>query len=502
MDGDTTTAEPDSPPIDDAGAPLRSEPTAAERFDLVIVGGDPAGYAAAREGRRLGMRVALVSPELAVLDPAVALATEHALRQAARRAAESRFAGWSYPGNAAIGRPDPFRPFAELRDRAAARPAKAELARMGVVFLHGQAAFTRRDAIEVGGCRITFRKAVVAIGLSAVRADDAAEVEPLLPELLVRLEDVPPRLAILGEGPRACGWAQAFRRLGSEVHLVGRQSSILPEEDAAAVAVIQRRLAREGVHLVLGCTSAAVQRTGAQKMLVLEQDGRKEKRLVDRVFQEVGCVPELASFRLELADVALADDGIAVDDRLRTTNRRIFAAGKVCGKRFAGPETAEAMGRLCARNASCLFPSRIGRLVLTHCVRTDPQIARVGLTPSEAAAQQIEIDTYRVPMCEVGEAVLDDREEGFVEVYTRHGTGRMVGAVAVADRADELIGVFGLLIARRMSLDHLADGPVGLHSRFDVFTALADCYRWNRSPSRWRLAAEKLHSWWRKAGRS
>jgi pyruvate/2-oxoglutarate dehydrogenase complex dihydrolipoamide dehydrogenase (E3) component len=209
--------------------------------------------------------------------------------------------------------------------------------------------------------------------------------------------------------------------------------------------------------------------------------------------------PDLKGLGLETAGVAYTQCGVEVDDRLRTTNRRVFAAGNVCGGRFAPPEMAEAMARLCVHNAFHLRSKRLSRTVVPRCIWTDPEIVGVGLTPAEAAERGIEIDTYRAEMSEIAAAVLDGHDEGFVIVYARHGTGRILGGTIVAARASELIGPLGLMIARRISLDALADSTACRPSRFEVFALIADCYRRNQSPSRWRMLREKLRACWRRA---
>lgn len=483
MEAETTTAtEPPEPVTPDQNGPDQSHlPFAVDRFDVVVLGGDPAAVTAARETRRRGLRVAMVVTNPAVSDAAGIGAAEHALRQLA-----------GAPDTARADFPSVLRRADELRARLVPCAASDELAGMGVTVIEGRPVFARRDAVRIGGRELVFHKAILATGQCAVAALDECEGNPLDPRWFFSLETLPQRLAILGAGPRACQWAQILRRLGSEVCLVARDRSILPDENPAAAAVVQQQLAREGVHLLLGCDSLAVQQTGTQHAVILDREGGPEKRFVDHVLREVDQVADLHGMDIEAAGVECTADGIQVNDRLQTANRRIFAAGGVCGPRFAAAETAEAMARLCADNISRLFLRKMSRTLVPRHVWTDPEIAQVGLTPAEAAVRQIEVDTYRAEMSEVSAAVLDGHDQGFVLIHTRHGTGRILGATVVAQRAGELIGPLGLMIQRRIPLDTLADCTPSHPSRFEVLTLIADYYLRNRPISRWQLIGQRL----------
>ena len=488
MGVETITVEPSKLPTPGhAASDAGGNCCPVDRFDVVVLGGEQAAVTAVRRTHRRGLRVALVVTHSAVSDAVGTWTGEHALRYLAQ-APEKTPGGFS---NVA-------RRVSELRAQLAPRPVLEELAGLGITVIEGRPLFLRRDALSVNGRELVFRKAVLATGQRVVNRGDESAGEPLDPRWLLSLETLPQRLAILGAGPRACQWAQTFRRLGSEVSLLARTASILPDEDSAAAAVVQEQLAREGVHLLLGCGSLAVQRTGTQLAVLVEREGRQEKRFVDSAVRECDHAADLEGLDLEAAGVAYTAGGVEVNDRLQTTNRRIFAAGGVCGPRFAVAETAETMARLCADNVSCMFARKMSRTLAARCVWTDPEIAEVGLTPVEAAMRQIGVDTYRAEMSEVGAAVLDGRAQGFVLVHTYHGTGRILGATVVAQRAGELIGPLGLMIQRRIPLDALSGCTVCRPSRFEVISLIADYYLRNRPPSRWQLMVEKLWAWWRR----
>ncbi len=491
MDASTTMAEPPTPTEARGGQTLC--PPLQGYCDLLVVGETPAGAAAAREGQRRGLRVALVTEPQGVSTSADCL-----LRHLGREGAQpGRSGGCDTGGNAACFHDR----LAQWCSDAGPRVARKELARLGIVLLEGQPTFVGPNLVEVDGREVRFRRAVLAFRGSAMPDPGGLPAaEPLRPDVLFGLDDLPRRAAILGSGPQACMWAQVLRRLRCDVILVCREPSILSEQSALAAAVVERQLAREGVQLLTGCAAVAVQQTGSQQMLILRRQGQQEKRFVDRVFRPLRSAPDLESLRLDRAGVTVSHRGIDVDDSLRTANRRIFAASGF-GREFDQPQMAAALARFCAANAFRFFPRPVNRALFPRFVWTDPEIATVGLTPIEAAGRQIRIDSYRVDIPEAAATALDDSQEGFVIIYTRHRTGRILGATAVAERAGDLIGPLGLLIARGISLDELAEGAACLPSRLVLIAEIAEYYRRNHPRSRWHILADKLHARWQRVRR-
>src|SRR5690606_23050882 len=140
----------------------------------------------------------------------------------------------------------------------------------------------------------------------------------------------------------------------------------------------------------------------------------------------------LSGLNLEAAGVSFdAIKGIAVDDFLRTTNRRIFAAGDVCLEHQFN-DTARASARIVVRNALCFGRERLSALTIPWCTYTDPEIAHVGLYVRQARERGIPVKTYTVPMHEIDRAIIDCEEMGFVKIHVRDGSGELLGATVVA----------------------------------------------------------------------
>ena len=448
----------------DSSASDRPGTIPPEGYRLVILGGGPAAEAAAREAARRGVGAALILPDAdCVRSPQPTPLGDKVRRLQART-------GQALP----------------------AEPPREP----GIDVYPGKAVFCRRDALEVGGREIRFRKALIATGTkpAPVAIDGADQNDCLQVDSLGQLSEPPRRLAVIGCGPVACEWAQGFCRFGSQVHLISHHRRILPEEEPFAAGAVQARLEQEDARVYLGCEELAIETMGNLRAVVIGRNGRREKLLVDRILHCEPRQPNSAGLGLESAGVAYSDHGIVVGDRLQTTNRRIFSAGGVCGERFATLQAAEATARLAVHNALSFTSRRISRLVIPRCIYTDPGIAQVGLTRHQAAAGQIEIDTYRADLSEANEAIPRHHRQGLIAVHVRRRTGSIVGATVVAEAADELIAPLLLLMTRRWSLAALADVIACRPSRFELLVRLGERYRQTRRsrlgiglPERWRV---------------
>jgi pyruvate/2-oxoglutarate dehydrogenase complex dihydrolipoamide dehydrogenase (E3) component len=258
-------------------------------------------------------------------------------------------------------------------------------------------------------------------------------------------------------GPIGCEMAQAFRRLGCEVVAFEASPQVLPREDADAAGIVQRRLAEEGVELLLGCRIERVERRGAERIVhVTEAGGGARQVAVGDLLVAVGRAPNVEGLGLEAAGVAYdARAGVRVNDYLQTANPRIYAAGDVCmGWKFT--HAADAAAKIAVQNAlfslGPLGKRRLSSLVMPWCTYTDPEVAHVGLYAAEAARAGIELDCYQVPLTAVNRAVADGEEDGFVRVHVRRGTDRIVGATIVAAHAGEMIGELCLAMAGGLGL--------------------------------------------------
>jgi pyruvate/2-oxoglutarate dehydrogenase complex dihydrolipoamide dehydrogenase (E3) component len=462
------SGRPELPPPDESNRRLLdhvhpagwSNPEPRGRYELVVIGAGTAGLITAAVAAGLGARVALVERHLMGGDCLnVGCVPSKALIRSSRLVAEARRAaalGLPEVDDAAIDFGAAMERLRRVRARISAADAAARYRdELGVDVFLGEARFAGPDAVEVDGRRLHFKKAVIATGAraGAPPIDGLEEAGYLTNETLFQLTERPARLGVIGAGPIGCEMAQAFRRLGSEVVLFDASPKVLPREDADAAAVVQERFRSEGIRLLLGCQLERVEKRGAAKLVrVSGPDAATEVISVDEILVGVGRVPNLEGLELETVGVE-ADPrrGVKVDDRLRTTHPRIYAAGDVC-MNWKFTHAADAAAKIVVQNALFLPTKKLSSLVMPWCTYTDPEVAHVGLGEQEARERSIAVDTYTVPLAEVDRAIADGEDEGFVKIHTRKGSDRILGATIVASHAGEMISEVTLAMVGKLGL--------------------------------------------------
>ena len=256
----------------------------------------------------------------------------------------------------------------------------------------------------------------------------------------------------LAAGAIGCELSQAFARLGVQVTVLDQAARVLANDDLDASAFVQRALTRDGVQLELGVAITGVSHRDGATVVQFRRspDGPQERLTGDRVLVATGRAPNIDGLDVARAGIQAGSHGILVDDRLRTSNRRVYAAGDVCS-RFQFTHAADAMARILIQNALFFGRRKAGALTIPWCTFTDPEVAHVGLSAEDAERRRPDVQTILVPLSEVDRAVLDDETEGFVKVH--HERGRLLGCTIVAAHAGEIIGQACAAIARGATLN-------------------------------------------------
>jgi pyruvate/2-oxoglutarate dehydrogenase complex dihydrolipoamide dehydrogenase (E3) component len=463
-----------------------ANPEPAGRYNLVVLGAGTAGLISAVGAAGLGARVALVEREFLGGDCLnVGCVPSKALIRASRVATEVRDAqdyGVEVPAGVRINFPAVMERMRRLRASLSPNDSAARYRGLGVDVFFGAARFTGPDTVEVGGRVLRFRRAVITTGARAARPNIPGLTEAgfLTNETVFTLTELPPRLAVIGAGPVGCELAQAFARFGARVSLLGNGPQIMPREDPDAARVLEKQMQRDGVNLVLGCKVVRVAREGAEKVLHLERGGQRTEVRADAILVGVGRAPNVQGLGLEAAGVGYdVKEGVRVNDRLQTTNRRIFAAGDICS-RFKFTHAADAMARVVIQNALFFGRARASALVIPWCTYTDPEVAHVGLDEAEAKARGIDVRTFTELMAHVDRAVLDGDTDGFVRVHVRAGSDRIVGATVVARHAGEMISELTLAVVGGLGLRTLARTIHPYPTQAEALKRVADAYNRTR----------------------
>jgi pyruvate/2-oxoglutarate dehydrogenase complex dihydrolipoamide dehydrogenase (E3) component len=305
---------------------------------------------------------------------------------------------------------------------------------------------------------LRFDKALIATGSRALLPDveGLTEVGYLTNESVFDLETLPASLLVIGGGPLGCELAQAFARFGARTVISHREPLFLPAEERDAAQMVSDALARDGVEIHLNSRVVGVRLESGRKHVELLNQGDVATTVVDEILTGIGRLPAVQGLGLEAAGVQYDPvTGIAVNDFLRTTNPRIYAAGDVCLE-HQFTNTAEASARIVVRNALLFGRQRLSRLMVPWCTYTDPQVAHVGMYARQARERRIPIKTFTVPMHDVDRAVADGEEDGFVKIHVREGTDRILGATIVGRYAGEMINSISLAMMSGIGLRRLA----------------------------------------------
>jgi pyruvate/2-oxoglutarate dehydrogenase complex dihydrolipoamide dehydrogenase (E3) component len=476
-------------------------PHPASRYNLVVVGAGTAGLVTAAGGAGLGAKVALVEHGLMGGDCLnVGCVPSKALVRAARAYADVRGAaelGLRLPAGVEVDFPGLMERMRRLRADISHHDSARRFRELGVDVFLGHGRFVARDAVEVDGARLRFARAVIATGARAVVPDIPGLVEAryLTNETVFALNELPRRLAVIGAGPLGCELAQAFARFGANVSLVGRSTRVLPRDEEDAAAAVQRALERDGVRLFLGAAAREVETKEAARRVTFERAGERGQLEVDAILVGAGRTPNVEDLGLETAGVAYdTRQGVRVDDRLRTTNPRVYAAGDVCSA-LKFTHLSDAHARIVLRNA--LFPgrARASALTLPRCTYTDPEVAQVGLTGREARERGLRVRSFAQPLEEVDRAVLDGAPEGFVKVHVREGTDRIVGATIVARHAGEMLSELTLAMVSDLGLARIAETIHPYPTQAEAIRKVADAYNRTRLTPRLKRLIRTWLAW-------
>ncbi|MCI0586716.1 MAG: mercuric reductase [Planctomycetes bacterium] len=463
-----------------------ANPAPSGRYNLVVLGAGTAGLVTAAGAAGLGAKVALVERHLLGGDCLnVGCVPSKCLIRSSRVYGDLRDAadlGMRLEGRVVADFPAVMERLRRLRSKISHHDSAARFRDLGVDVFLGQARFTGPETVEVGGRTLRFKKAVIATGARAVNPpiEGIAQAGYLTNETVFSLTELPRRLAVIGGGPIGCELAQAFRRLGSEVVLFHNKGHILDREDADAAEIVQKAFLREGIRLVLNCRTKKVTRTREGKAILFGCGGHEETVVVDEILAGAGRQPNVEGLGLEAAGVGYDPrEGVKVDDRLRTTNPRIYAAGDIC-MAWKFTHAADAAARIVIQNALFFGRKTLSALTMPWATYTDPEIAHVGMYERDAREKGIEIDTYLQRFDDVDRAIADGEEEGFVKIHVRKGTDQILGATIVARHAGEMISEVTTAIVGKVGLGTLASVIHPYPTQAEAIKKTADAYNRTR----------------------
>lgn len=309
--------------------------------------------------------------------------------------------------------------------------------------------------------RLTTRAVVIATG-----AEPVLPALPGLPDVthatsetlwdhLLGLDAVPARVVVLGGGPIGCELAQALARLGSQVSLVEQQNRLLGSEDDDVAQAVTEALRADGVTVITGATARRCGHEGARQWLRVDEGNTPRELGFDLLLCAVGRRARLSGFGLEALGLP-TDRTVVTNEYLETLYPHIYAAGDVAGP-WQFTHTAAHQAWYAAVNAlfAPLRRFKVDTRVIPRAVFTDPEVARVGLSETEALALGQPFEVTRFELAELDRAIVDGAAHGFVKVLTAPGSDHILGATLVGEHAAELLAEFVLAMKHGLGLNRL-----------------------------------------------
>ena len=413
-------------------------------YDLIVIGSGSAAFAAAITATEAGARVALMEeatvggtcvnvgcvPSKAMLAPA----------DLHHRAGHHPFAGISTTA-ASVDLATLVDSKDDLVDKLR-REKYLDLAESyGFAVCRGRAEFVDAATIECDGTRFAARSFLIATGASPAvpPIDGLDDAGYLTSTTALHLREAPRDLVVIGANAIGLEMGQLFLHLGSRVTILEAMPRITPTEEPETSEALQAVFEDAGATVLTGVTISNVRRDGERRMVTFSHQGKERTISADHVLVATGRRPNTDGLHLDRAGVEVTERGaVWVDDQLRTSNPRVFAAGDVTGHaQFVYMAAHE--GALAVRNALQGHGEKVDVRALPRVTFTSPTFAAAGVTDEQAAKQGIACECRVLPMTAVPRALVNRDTRGFVKIVAEAATGRVIGVSMVADGAGDVI---------------------------------------------------------------
>ena len=377
---------------------------------------------------------------------------------------------------------------------------------LGVEVLQGHARLIDPWTVEVAlndgtTRRLTSRAIIIATGaqpfvppLPGIGDVDALTSDTLWDRLRDR-KSVPERLVVLGGGPIGTELAQSFARLGSAVTQIEMAPRLLFREDEEVSALVRASLEADGVAVLTGHKALACGVTEGERWIEVEHRGEIRRIAFDEIIVAVGRAPRLNGFGLEELGIGV-DRVVETNEYLETLYPNVLAAGDVAGP-YQFTHVAGHQAWFAAVNA--LFGAvkrfKVDYRVIPWATFSDPEVARVGLSETEARAKGIPFEVTRYGIDDLDRAIADGSAHGFVKVLTVPGKDRILGVTIVGEHAGDLLAEFVLAMKHGLGLNKIL-------GTIHIYPTLAEANKyaageWRRAHVNPRLLAivERYHAW-------
>lgn len=434
-----------------------------EKYDLVVIGGGPAGYAGAIRAGQLGKKVLCVEAERAggtCLNwgciPSKALLKSAEMYQSMLHAEDF--------GLSAKGVDFDFRKVMQRSRKVADNMGggiEFLFKKNKVDYIVGRAQITVPGMVEVTegkekGKHFSTDNILVATGCKA-RVLPGLEVDGkhiMTSREALAMTEMPKSIAILGAGAIGAEFAYFLNAMGCDVTLVEMLDKVLPVEDEEISAAVARAFKKQGIKMCVSTKAENIEVSGKKVNLELVKDGKKEKLEVESVLVAVGVVPNTSGLVSNKVKLGFDERGyVKVGDRYETNIKGVYAAGDIIGApwlahvaTFEALQAVNGMFGVATPKKLSLFPG---------CTYCQPQVASVGLTEKAAKEKNLKYKVGKFPFAASGKAVAVNHPEGFVKLIVDEKHGEILGAHIVGSDATELIAEYCLAMNVEATADDI-----------------------------------------------
>jgi len=435
-------------------------------YDLIAIGSGAGGLVSSKQTARRGGKSAMISEHLAGGDCLNAgCVPSKALIRSAKAVLQIRKAatlGIDVGGDIVVNFP---RIMARMRQkRATIAPADGHpgTEATGAHVFQGRGILTGPNTLEVNGQTLKFKNCVLATGGRPAVPDGIRglkEAPYTTNEQLFNLEELPPRMVILGAGVVALEMAQAFSLLGTTVTVVNRSSRLFESKagDPEAAAILQAELEKGGVTFLSSSTIEMVEtlKDGNEGLPVMKVKVGNNEIECECLLVAAGRMANVENCGLEAGGVEYeVGRGVVVDNCARSvSNPNVFAVGDCCAGVPRLTHVAGEMAKLVVQNSLAKDDWKLGSLVIPAVAYTDPEMATVGISSEDQARKKgIECEVYRTGLEHNDRALLENSNVGFVKIIVKKGTDEILGATIVAERAGEMVNEVTLAMKNNLGL--------------------------------------------------
>jgi pyruvate/2-oxoglutarate dehydrogenase complex dihydrolipoamide dehydrogenase (E3) component len=422
-------------------------------FDFAVVGGGSAGFGAASEAAKLGLRTICVDggvevgglcilrgcmPSKTLLESANRFLT---LRRAAEFGLSAGHLGFD-AGAIRRRKRDLIGDFAGYR--------RAQLEKGTFEFVRARASFTSAYRLQLAGLdgssdEITFRTALISTGseLNAVDVPGLAEAGYLDSDIALDSDRIPSSIIILGGGAIALEFAHFYNALGTKVTVLQRSPQFFKEADVDVSSALTEAYRRNGARMVCGTELISVEKREDRKIVRFIQNGEEQEVSADEIFYALGRRAAISGLNLSAANIKTdGDASVWVNESMQTSQPHIFAAGDATGQ-FDVVHIAIEQAIAAARNAARWLkkeePRPMDYRLRLFAIFSHPELAFVGLTEKEAKAAGREVRAATYPFDDHGKSIIRGETDGLVKLIADAHTHEIVGGAVVGPEASELI---------------------------------------------------------------